>query len=124
MIYADEESFTIMTPEGHMFAGMSTFSASDRAGQTQVEIRILIRPNDPLWELAWPIARRKEDDFWKGTLSNLAARYGVPNAEVSEETVCVDRKRLWTNWRNVWHNSGIRSALHIAAAPVRWIRRG
>ena len=29
VIYADEESFSFMTPEGHMFAGMITFSAYD-----------------------------------------------------------------------------------------------
>ena len=122
VIYADDESFTFMTPEGHMFAGMITFSAEDREGRTHVEIKILIRPNDPLWELAWPVARRKEDQFWMGTLHNLAAHYGVPDAEVSEETVCVDRKRLWRNWRNIWHNSGIRSGLHILSAPLRWVR--
>ncbi len=30
VLYADEESFTLMTPQGHMFAGWITFSA-DRA---------------------------------------------------------------------------------------------
>ena len=27
VIYADDESFSFMTPQGHMFAGMITFSA-------------------------------------------------------------------------------------------------
>ena len=27
VLYADEESFTLMTPQGHMFAGWITFSA-------------------------------------------------------------------------------------------------
>ncbi len=56
VIYADEESFTFMTPEGHMFAGMITFSAEEDAGDTRVEIRILIRPNDP--DLGACLARR------------------------------------------------------------------
>ena len=30
VLYADEESFTFMTPQGHMFAGWITFSASRR----------------------------------------------------------------------------------------------
>jgi hypothetical protein len=119
VIYADDESFTFMTPEGHMFAGMITFSAAEIDGGTRVEIKILIRPNDPLWELAWPVARRKEDEFWIGTLTNLASHYGVLGAEVMEETSCVDRKRLWSNWSNVWHNSGIRSGLHLLTAPLR-----
>ena len=29
VLYADEESFTLMTPQGHMFAGWITFSAFD-----------------------------------------------------------------------------------------------
>jgi hypothetical protein len=122
VIYADEESFTFMTPEGHMFAGMITFSAEEDAGETRVEIKILIRPNDPIWELAWPVCRRKEDEFWMGTLTNLAAHYGLADAKVAEETVCVDRKRLWSNWRNVWHNSGIRSGIHIVTTPIRMLR--
>ena len=57
-----------------------------------------------------------------GTLSNLAAHYGLPDADVNEETICVDKKRLWSNWSNVWHNSGIRSAIHIVTTPIRMLR--
>ena len=31
VLYADEESFTLMTPQGHMFAGWITFSARSSA---------------------------------------------------------------------------------------------
>ena len=30
VLYADDESFTLMTPQGHMFAGWITFSATER----------------------------------------------------------------------------------------------
>jgi len=83
----------------------------------------LIRTNDPLYELGWPVMRRKEDQFWMATLTNLAAHHGVPDAKVVEHTVCVDRKRLWSNWRNVRHNAGIRSGIHTATTPVRAMRR-
>ncbi|HMI26046.1 MAG TPA: hypothetical protein VK594_16305 [Streptosporangiaceae bacterium] len=33
VLYADAESFTLMTPQGHMFAGWITFSA-ERSGDT------------------------------------------------------------------------------------------
>ncbi len=122
VMYADDESFTFMTPQGHMFAGLITFSSEVVDEGTRVEIKILIRPSDPLWELAWPVAKRKEDVFWVGTLKNLAAHHGVADAKVDEETVCVDHKRLWSNWRNLWHNSGIRSGIHIVTAPVRALR--
>ncbi len=123
VLYSDDDAFTFMTPEGHMFAGMITFGASEKDGNTRAEITILIRPNDPIWELSWPISRRKEDTFWLGTLHNLAVRHGVPDAVGHEKTVCVDNKRLWSNWRNIWHNAGIRSALHLLTTPFRALRR-
>jgi hypothetical protein len=122
VLYADDESFSFMTPEGHMFAGMITFAAAEVDGATEASITILVRPNDPLYELSWPIMRRREDTFWVATLSNLASAHGAPGANVSHHTECVDRKRLWSNWRNVWHNAGIRSAFHMVTSPFR--RRG
>jgi hypothetical protein len=119
VIYADDESFTFMTPEGHMFAGMITFAAETVADSTQATIKILIRTNDPLYELGWPVMRRREDTFWCATLGNLAAKHGVADAMVTEETQCVDRKRIWSNWTNVRHNAGIRSGIHTLAKPFR-----
>jgi hypothetical protein len=123
VLYADDDSFTFMTPEGHMFAGMITFEAAATDLGTLVEIKILIRTNDPLYELGWPIMRRREDAFWMATLRNLAAHHGVPDVTVDETTTCVDRKRLWSHWTNVRHNAGIRSGLHMVTAPVRALRR-
>jgi len=123
VLYADDDSFTFMTPEGHMFAGMITFEAAEVAGTTEVEIKILIRTNDPLYELGWPVMRRKEDEFWIATLKNLAAHHGIPDARVVESTTCVDKKRLWSNWRNVRHNAGIRSGVHTMTAPARALKR-
>jgi hypothetical protein len=119
VLYADDESFSFMTPEGHMFAGMITFGAEQIGANTVASIDILIRPNDPLYELGWPVMKRREDAFWTATLVNLAAKHGVPDASVSEETVCVDRKRIWSNWTNIKHNAGIRSFLHTLTKPFR-----
>lgn len=119
VLYADDEEFTFMTPEGHMFAGMITFAAEESQGRTCARIRILIRPNDPLYELGWPVMKRKEDQFWSATLRNLAADHGITDAQVLEDTVCVDKKRLWHNWKNVRHNAGIRSFFHTLRHPFR-----
>jgi hypothetical protein len=124
VLYADDESFSFMTPEGHMFAGMITFSGEEESGDTIAAINILIRPNDPLYELGWPIMRRREDTFWSATLVNLAAKHGIENATVSEHTTCVDRKRIWSNWKNVRHNAGIRSGLHTFTKPFRSRKAG
>jgi hypothetical protein len=37
--------------------------------------------------------------------------------------VCVDKKRQWSKWRNVWHSAAIRSTVYTLGAPVRWARR-
>lgn len=117
VLYADEDEFTFMTPEGHMFAGMITFAAEEDGGRTAARIRILIRTNDPLYELGWPVMKRREDQFWSATLRNLAADHGVADAVVAQDTICVDRKRLWRNWRNIRHNAGIRSFVHLLTHP-------
>ena len=125
VLYSDEECFTFMCPEGHMFAGWITFGAAKSDTDTTVaEVTMLMRPSDPLYELGWPVMKRKEDVFWADTLRNLARDHGVANALVSETTTCVDRKRLWHNWTNVRHNSGIKSAWHVVTTPVRAIRTG
>jgi hypothetical protein len=123
VLYADDEAFTFMTPEGHMFAGWITFSGVEAdGGGTRASIQILIRTNDPLYELGWPVLRKGEDVFWAATLRNLAEHHGVHDAAVGSTTTCVDRRRLWHNWRNVRHNAGIRSVLHLLAAPFRALR--
>jgi hypothetical protein len=44
VLYADQGSFTLMTPQGHMFAGWTTFSA-ERAGEaTIVRVQTLTAP--------------------------------------------------------------------------------
>jgi hypothetical protein len=67
--------------------------------------------------------RFMEDRFWKQTMRNVAARFGITGITIEEKTVCVDRSRLWRNWRNVWQNMAIRSMLHMVTAPVRAVRR-
>lgn len=120
VLYADDTSFTFLTPEGHLFAGLITFSAQrGDDGDTVAQIRILIRTADPLVEAMWIVARRGEDYFWSTTLRNVAAANGVHPAVVDEHTECVDRRRLWHNWRNVGNNPGIRSALHAVGVRPR-----
>jgi hypothetical protein len=122
VLYADEESFTFMNPQGHMFAGWITFSAAAEGGTTIAQAQVLVRANDPLYELAMPLGlRRIEDRFWKQTLGALAAHFGVEQASVQTSVVCVDRRRQWENARNLRHNAGVRSVLYAMATPVRLI---
>lgn len=119
VLYADDVSFSFVNPEGHMFVGMITFSASAQEGATSAQVQALIRAGDPLYELMMPIAiHRQEDKFWKGTLENLARHFGVDTKADMSRTV-VDRKRQWSHWKNIKINAAMRTMLHSLGAPFR-----
>ena len=120
VIYADDESFTFMTPEGHMFSGWITFSAYERDDSIVAQAPVLMRPNDPLYEIGFRLGGSKaEDRFWHQTLASLAGHYGV-EGQVQMTKTCVDPKLQWSQAKNVWHNAAIRSALYATASPLRW----
>jgi hypothetical protein len=123
VIYADDESFTFMTPEGHMFAAWITFSAFLDDLTPVVQIEVLLRANDPLYEVSMALfGQRQENAFWTATLHNLAARFNVDATATLEQT-CVDRKRQWKNAGNIRHNAAVRSAAWTATHPRQWFRR-
>ena len=122
VLYADDESFTLMTPEGHMLAGWITFSAYDDAGTTVAQAQILIRASDPVYEIGLTVfGHRQEDRFWTHTLTQLAAHFDV-QGQPETTTVCIDRRRQWRRAGNVRHNAAIRTGLHTAMTPLRWLR--
>jgi hypothetical protein len=124
VLYADQESFTLMTPQGHMFAGWITFSALERDGTTVAQAQVLMRASDPMYEVGLTLGgHRQEDKFWQHTLGALAAHFGQPAAEVDTQVLCVDKKRQWSKARNIWHSAAIRSTLYMLSAPVRLVRR-
>jgi hypothetical protein len=125
VLYSDEESFTYMTPEGHPFSGWITFSAyTDEDATTVAQAHLLIRANDPLYELMMPLGlHRLEDRTWQRTLKNVAAYFGAADAGVETRVVCVDPRRQWHHYKNIRHNALILSAFHTLRAPLRRIVR-
>jgi len=122
VLYADDESFSLMTPEGHPFSGWITFSSFEEEGTTIAQAQVLMRANDPLYEMGLRMGGHKmEDEMWRKTLENLAAHFGVSES-VETNIVCVDPKLQWSQYRNIWHNAGIRSAIYSVTAPLRWRR--
>jgi len=124
VLYADQESFTLMTPQGHMFAGWITFSAEREGDETAIQAQVLMRANDPLYEAGMIMGgHAKEDKFWAATLTALGQRLGVPDPKVHTTTTCVDSKRQWRHARNIWHNSAVRSVFQPprrrASAPAQ-----
>ena len=121
VLYADEESFTVMAAEGMPFAGWNTFSAFDADGVTVAQVQLLMRASDPLFEVAMILfAHRMEDRHWQRTLSNLAAQFGVAGV-VEHRSVCLDPRWQWDKAGNIWYNSAVRSALYLAG---HWTRTG
>jgi hypothetical protein len=123
VLYADDESFTLMTPEGHMFAGWITFSAYEEDGATVAQAQVLMRANDPIYEMGLRMGgHRQEDKFWQHTIRALAAHFGV-SARVETRVTCVDRRVQWRYVRNVWRNAAVGTTMYIVTAPVRWVGR-
>jgi hypothetical protein len=123
VLYADDESFTLMTPEGHVLAGWITFSAYTEDGVTVAQVQALERTNDPLYEIgAMIIGHRINNRFWEQTVRNLAAHFGVESPRVDSLVVCVDQRWQLSRAGNVWHNAAVRSGLYMSGAPLRWLR--
>jgi hypothetical protein len=124
VIYADDESFTFMTPEGHTLSAWITFSAYRDGEATVVQAQALERTSDPFDELAYMLGgNRMNDRFWRQTLANVATALGAEDPSVDVQIVCVDRKRQWRHARNVRNSATLRTARHTFTAPVRWLTR-
>lgn len=121
VLYADDTCFTVMTPEGHSFAGFNTFSAHRDGEETIAQVQALMRTSDPLFDLGMPIMHRMEDRQWRHTLTTLAVAHGVEEPEITLERILVDSRRQWRYWRNVRRN-GLAGSL---TRPFRSVfRRG
>jgi hypothetical protein len=123
VIYADDESFTIMTPEGHPESGWNTFSAyRDDGGTTVAQIQSLARANDPIYEIGFRIVgSTQQERIWTHVLKSLAAYFGV-NEPITLEKTCVDTKLQWSQAKNIWYNAGARSMLYTIMGLGRRMR--
>lgn len=109
-----------MTPQGHLFAGWIPFSAEPERGATVLQAQVLMRADDPLYELGMTFGgHAKEDRFWAENLTAVATRLGTAGATVEAQSVCVDRRRQWRRAGNVWQNPMVRSVAQTALGPLR-----
>jgi hypothetical protein len=124
VIYADQESFTFMTPEGHGLSAWITFSAFRDGDSTVAQVQALERTADPFIELTYVLgANRMNDRFWERTLENLARSVGVLEPDVQAQKVCVDRRRQWRYVRNLRFSAAFLMSVGMITAPARWLRR-
>jgi hypothetical protein len=124
VIYADRESFTFMTPQGHALSAWITFSAYRDGEVTVAQVQALERTSDPIIELSYMLgANRSNDRFWEATLANLARSVGAESATLTRQVVCVDRRRQWRYVRNLRYSPAVSMAIGTFTAPARWLRR-
>jgi len=124
VVYADDESFTFMTPEGHTLSAWITFSAYRDGDATIAQAQALERTSDPLDELAYILGgNRMNDRFWRDTLANLGRAFGLDEPSVDIRIACIDRRRQWRQVRNIRNSATLRTARHTVTAPARWLRR-
>jgi hypothetical protein len=123
ILYADDESFSVMTPEGFPVSGWNTFSVYEEDGCVVGQIQSIDRAADPIYEFGTIFmggARRQEEN-WVYVLTALAGRFGI-QGQVQTQVVCVDPRRQWSQAKNIWKNAGIRTILYKLGAPLRWVK--
>ena len=82
ILYADDESFSVMTPDGHPESGFNTFSALDEDGVTVCQIQSLARANDPIYEFGFRFmgGGAQQEQIWRHVLTQLAQHWSVEPA--------------------------------------------
>jgi hypothetical protein len=122
VLYADDESFTFVTPEGHTLSAWITFSAFRDGDVTIAQAQALERTSDPLDELMYLLGgNRMNNRFWQQTLENLARHHGTASPMVDTHIVCIDSRRQWRHAGNVRNSATLRTARRTLTAPLRWI---
>ena len=118
------DRFTLITVDGHMFAGWVTFCAERTTEGTRTEVELLMRASDPLYELGLVFGgHKREEQFWRDTLARVAAYFGE-SPEIQMESTREEEGRQWSRVVNTWHNAAIRTQVQRAgAAGGRVLRR-
>ncbi len=124
VLYADDENFAFMTPEGCPEAGWIMCSAYDGDGTTIAQVQTQGRSNDPIFELGFRFlgGAKEQEKIWSHVLRALATHFGTAG-QVEMERVCLDPHIHWSKATNVRHNASVRSMLFSMTAPVRWLAR-
>ena len=113
VLYADDVSFTFMTPQGHPESGWVTFSAFEDNGNIIAQIMGLARANDFVYEAAFrAVGSKMQVNIWKTVLTSLAKYLEIP-ADVTVEPACIDKHLQWSQTGNVWYNAQIRTLFYM-----------
>jgi hypothetical protein len=122
ILYADDESFTVATPQGFPEAGWNTFSVYEEAGDLVAQVQTMARASDPIYEIWFRYlgSSGQQDKTWSHVLTSLAAHFGVQQP-VEMRKVCLDPRLQWSEVKNLWSNAGARTVFYLLGTPVRWM---
>jgi len=124
VLYADDEAFTLMTPQGHPESGWNTFSVTCEDGDVVCQIQSLARTNDPLYELGFRLLGASiQERIWIHVLEALAASLQTP-VLIQTSKICIDSHVQWSQIKNIWYNAAIRTVFYrLATLPKTVIKR-
>jgi anti-anti-sigma factor len=109
VLYADDTSFTYITPMGHPEAGWITFSAKELDGKIRLQIQGLVRASDPFYEIAYAIAGQSfQEKIWLNVLTQMAKHLGIEdNGQMVKYKPANNIQ--WNTWSNIFQNAQLRS---------------
>jgi anti-anti-sigma regulatory factor len=117
VLYANEHTFTFITPQGHPEAGWVTFKASEENGHTVMQIQGLARASDFIYEIAFRIAGSSlQQQIWTHVLNSLAKHIGSKSG-VQFNKQCLDSLLQWSKLFNVFQNAQIFSMVYSMTHP-------
>jgi anti-anti-sigma regulatory factor len=121
--YADDVSFTFLTPQGHPESGWVTFRVFREANETVCQIQGLARANDPIYEIAFRLHGAKFQEMtWKHVLGSLA-KYLDVNVPVTMKKRCVAPNLQWSQIGNIRHNAQVWTLAYLLVWPIRRLVR-
>jgi hypothetical protein len=119
VLYGDADSVTVSTLPAEPLAGRITVSANRAGPVTDVRVHMLVRARDPLSELILALGgHRRQDRFWVGVLTALAAHLALPDPPVAIRGVCLDSRHQWRNTRNVRRRPVLRTLAQPLTVPL------
>jgi hypothetical protein len=124
VIYADDTSFGVMTPEGFPVSGWNNFSVYEEDDNLVAQVQSYERASDPIYEFGFRFmgGAARQEFIWVHVLTSLAQHYGI-KGQVSMTRECLDPGIQWSYAGKVFQNAGVRTTLYKLAAPIRWVGR-
>jgi len=124
VMYEDDESFAVMTPEGFPVSGWNNFSVYEDNGDPVAQVQSFERASDPIYEFGFRFmgGAKRQEYIWKHVLTQLGNYLGI-QGEVEVQKECLDPMIQWSKIGNVWRNAGIRTTLYWLGTPLRWMRK-